>query len=577
MGDVWRATDLELRRVVAVKRANTGDREQIRREARIGAGLQHPNVIAVFDAVVEEGEDGERWLVMEYLPARSMGETLRADGPMPAQRAAQVGAQVADALSAMHAKGMVHRDITPGNILVADDGTAKLADLGIAVWAEVTLTGTAESPGTPGYVAPELLKGVAATPAADMYALGVTLAAAVEGGGPGSALAGVLAAMTDPEPARRPTADESARRLRKIAGTARSRRPFPRGLLAAAGVVLVGVLVAGVLVATGGGSDPDDGSAADDPSRRAVPGAPAGGGAELLYGLGGGADAARASELVQDTPTWMLTTWYHKPSDLPTLTTWRESVVPDAYANGYALGLIVANWLEDSPEVPIETKYGRACGRSAPLTPDFLKHMRTLARTFAGQADGPPLYVTVFHEVSAMACGHDGYYANTPATTAYYRALKDRYLEIRDIFHAEAPNARVALGWQGWQAVLDDYPDTAGGPSMFAEFADVLAASDFQSIVTKQPEGNVEEVRRSVEILGEYGPVMVAAYADRNVPPEVVDEDLRTLFTEESMADLTADGLFAWNFNRERSLIEAGRPTYDFVKEVVRGTGSEVR
>jgi hypothetical protein len=175
-----------------------------------------------------------------------------------------------------------------------------------------------------------------------------------------------------------------------------------------------------------------------------------------------------------------------------------------------------------------------------------------------------------------MACGHDGYYANTPATTAYYRALKDRYLEIRDIFHAEAPNARVALGWQGWQAVLDDYPDTGGGPSMFAEFADVLAASDFQSIVTKQPDGNVEEVRRSVEILGEYGGrVMVAAYADRGVPPEVVDEDLRTLFTEESMADLTADGLFAWNFNRERSLIEAGRPTYDFVKEVVRNTGRE--
>ncbi|MFI7673223.1 tetratricopeptide repeat protein [Actinophytocola sp. NPDC049390] len=218
MGEVWRATDLELRRVVAVKQANTGDGEVIRREARIGAGLHHPHVISVFDVVVE---GGVRWLVMEHLPARSLAEIVRADGPLSPRAAAAVGAQVADALSAMHAKGMVHRDITLANVLVAADGTAKLADLGVAVWAEVTQTGTARDAGTPGYLAPEVLRGHPAGAASDMFSLGVTLSAVVEGHAetPGP-LATVLAALIDPSPRRRPTADEAARVLAEIDGGA---------------------------------------------------------------------------------------------------------------------------------------------------------------------------------------------------------------------------------------------------------------------------------------------------------------------------------------------------------------------
>ena len=100
MGSVWRATDLELRRVVAVKRATNGDGEMIRREARAGASLQHPHVISVFDVVVE---DDERWLVMEYLPSRSLAQVVREDGKLPPGQAAHVGAQVAEALQAMHA------------------------------------------------------------------------------------------------------------------------------------------------------------------------------------------------------------------------------------------------------------------------------------------------------------------------------------------------------------------------------------------------------------------------------------------------------------------------------------------
>jgi Tfp pilus assembly protein PilF len=214
MGEVWRATDLELRRVVAVKQASTGDDEGIRREARIGAGLHHPHVVSVFDVVVE---DGVRWLVMEYMPARSLAEVVRSDGPLPARRVAHVGRQVAAALSAMHGMGMVHRDVTLGNVLLADDGTAKLADLGVAVWSEVTVTGTAQNAGTPGYVAPEVLRGHPATAAADVFSLGMTLSVASEGLVADGPLASVLSALVDPSPGRRPSAERVVQLLAAVA------------------------------------------------------------------------------------------------------------------------------------------------------------------------------------------------------------------------------------------------------------------------------------------------------------------------------------------------------------------------
>jgi hypothetical protein len=581
MGVVWRATDLELRRVVAVKRTSTGDGEQLRREARIGAGLQHPNVISVFDVVVE---GDERWLVMEYLPARSLADILRTDGPLTPAGAAHVGAQVAGALSAMHAKGMVHRDITPGNVLVTDDGTAKLADLGIAIWGEVTVTGSAQSPGTPGFLAPEVARGAAATPAADVYALGVTLSAAVEGAEDSGALTGVLSQLTAETPSRRLSAEAAAGRLRKVAGgTARSRRRFSRRTYVTVAAAVAAVLVAGLVVPRlvadsdgGAGNEPGPAVPGDPADRRPVPGAGSGGEDRLLYGLEGGVSLAQASELVQDVPIRMLTTWFHQSSELATLTGWRGSVVPDAYDKGFALHLLVPSWEDDdNPEVPFETRYGTACGRKEPFTDTFRDDMRALARIFAGRAEGPPLYVTMFHEVSAFACGDNGYYENTPATRAYYRALKDRYLEIRNIFHTEAPNARVGLGWQGWQATLDDHPEAGGGPSMFEDFADVLAVSDFNSVLSWQEPGNVEQIRQAVRILGEYGPVMVAAYANDDVPPDVIDRDLRTLLTDSSIAALVADGLFAWGFNEEKGMVDAGGPTIEFVKDVVRRTGRE--
>jgi hypothetical protein len=136
--------------------------------------------------------------------------------------------------------------------------------------------------------------------------------------------------------------------------------------------------------------------------------------------------------------------------------------------------------------------------------------MRQLAQTFAGTAGGPPLYVTLFTEFQTYPCKDNAFNADAQ-TTAYYRALKDRYMETLAIFHQLAPNARVSLGWGGWQARFDD-PKTGAGRSMFAAFADVMRASDFQSFQAMQSDSNVEDVRAMVRTLGVYGPVMLAHY-----------------------------------------------------------------
>ncbi len=178
MGDVWRATDLRLRETVALKRSRDGD---IGHEARIGAELSHPNVITVHGTVTD---GDEQWLVMEYLPARTLAEIIEADGPITPQRAARIGAQLADALAAMHAKNMVHRDVKPGNVLVTANDVAKLSDFGISRWAEQTRVGGGDVAGTPAYLAPEVADGHEARPASDVFALGATLFAAVEGTSP---------------------------------------------------------------------------------------------------------------------------------------------------------------------------------------------------------------------------------------------------------------------------------------------------------------------------------------------------------------------------------------------------------
>ncbi|MFE0022809.1 protein kinase [Amycolatopsis sp. NPDC059021] len=243
MGEVWRAIDRELRRDVAVKRASAGDVDQVRHEARVGAGVQHPNVVTVFD-VIEDGD--ERLLVMEYFSSRDLADLLDTEGVLPPRRVAAIGAQVATALAAMHAKGIVHRDIKPGNVLVAEDGTTKLTDLGIATWRDRTLTGCDQVGGTPSYMAPEVTAGKAATSASDVFSLGATLFVAVEGTSHQEATAArragrldpVISALLEPDPSKRPTVGQARKMLLRATGSA-WRRPVPRASAMVAGVAVL--------------------------------------------------------------------------------------------------------------------------------------------------------------------------------------------------------------------------------------------------------------------------------------------------------------------------------------------------
>ncbi|WP_225234259.1 serine/threonine-protein kinase [Klenkia terrae] len=196
MGAVWLATDERLGRQVAVKQvvlpvgvspeAAAEQRARTMREGRIAARITHPHAISVYD-VVDDG--GSPWLVMEHLPSRSLAAVLSADGVLPVQQVAQIGAQLADALVATHAAGIVHRDVKPGNVLVGEgdrlEGLVKITDFGIShATGDVRLTQTGMVTGTPAFLSPEVARGEEPGAAGDVWSLGATLFTALEGDPP---------------------------------------------------------------------------------------------------------------------------------------------------------------------------------------------------------------------------------------------------------------------------------------------------------------------------------------------------------------------------------------------------------
>jgi serine/threonine protein kinase len=251
MGRVWLARDEMLDRDVAVKefvppewmtdeeKARLKDRTL--REARSAARLNHPNVVQIYDVV---HFDGQPWIVMEYVPSRSLHQVLSEDGALDPIAAARVGLHILDALSAAHDAGVLHRDIKPHNVLIGEGGRVVLTDFGLATFVDDgSVTGPGLIVGSPQYVSPERARDGASTVESDLWSFGATLYAVVEGRSPyarESAMATLMALATEPpdppelagllapvligllrhDPEARLTAIEVDRRLRMILATA---------------------------------------------------------------------------------------------------------------------------------------------------------------------------------------------------------------------------------------------------------------------------------------------------------------------------------------------------------------------
>jgi len=235
MGTVWRARDLVLTREVAIKEVRLPGlmpdedrkvlRERTLREARVSAKLNHPGVVTVYD-VIEIG--ATPWIVMELVTARSLEQVLAQDGPLPLRQVASIGVMLLGALAGAHAAGIVHRDVKPGNVLITGDSRAVLTDFGIATLdGDPGLTQAGMVMGTPGFCAPERIRGAPASPASDLWSLGATMYAAVTGRGPferhGSPMA-VLASIVHSDPPQLPAAGQ----LGMVIGSLMSKDPAQR-------------------------------------------------------------------------------------------------------------------------------------------------------------------------------------------------------------------------------------------------------------------------------------------------------------------------------------------------------------
>ncbi|MFW0784370.1 protein kinase [Gordonia sp. CPCC 206044] len=256
MGSVWLARDQLLARDVAAKQVVSTEglsdesadniRQRAMREGRIAARLAHHNAIAMHDVALDGGEP---WLVMEYLPSRSLAQILHVTRTLDVAQTAQIGAQVADAMVTAHAVGIIHRDIKPGNILVTtgrEAGLVKLTDFGISrIKDDVALTQSGVITGTPAYFAPEVARGAEPDEASDVYSLGATVYTLVEGQPPfgvdddslallhkvararinpmtkAGALQPVLLKLLEPNPARRPTMTQARDLLAEVAAGSR--------------------------------------------------------------------------------------------------------------------------------------------------------------------------------------------------------------------------------------------------------------------------------------------------------------------------------------------------------------------
>src|SRR4051812_3087167 len=232
MGDVWRGTDEVLGRIVAIKVLlpalldEPGFAERFRGEARTMATINHPGVVDIYDY---GSENGTAFLVMEYVEGDALSRTLSRVGRLTPARTMALVAQAADALHAAHANGIVHRDVKPGNLLVRPNGTLVLTDFGIARSALVgQLTVAGSVLGTASYISPEQAAGGVATPASDVYALGVVAYQCLSGHRPFDGATPIEIAMKHVRDMPRPLPADIPPPVRAIVERALAKNPGDR-------------------------------------------------------------------------------------------------------------------------------------------------------------------------------------------------------------------------------------------------------------------------------------------------------------------------------------------------------------
>ena len=318
MGEIWQARDEQLGRTVALKRAREAENPKVlrrlRKEATVMASLAHPHTVTLYDVALDErggepapdgpstdrdpadGDSADRnpadgpggkpvyWLVMEYAPGGSLAQLLAEQGSLPPKRAAEIGAAIAGALAAVHARGIVHGDVKPGNILITEGGVPKLADFGTARNVEQPTVDRETAAHTPGYAAPEVLLGRRAQPASDVFSLGMTVYEMLHGERPRTAdagrkwrrrrarrqpvpgaadpgsLGGTVDAMLRRRPRDRPSAAKAQELLEKYGRGAGTRRLW----WVAAAVALCALVGGGIVWALAGREqEPGSGRTAD--------------------------------------------------------------------------------------------------------------------------------------------------------------------------------------------------------------------------------------------------------------------------------------------------------------------------
>lgn len=283
---------------------------------------------------------------------------------------------------------------------------------------------------------------------------------------------------------------------------------------------------------------------------------------KILFGIGSQAGPAMNFRLVNEAPVRMLTSWYNGTKDLEWMRVQQNDLIPRLYAKKYIVHLIT--WT-DLPEVDIQTPHGPACGRPYPVSTQIVEDMRQLSQIYNGNG---PMYVSLFTEFQTFTCIDNNWIGNEN----YWNTLKDNFRKIKDIFHQNAPQSKVAISWGGWQSRYDDQVNK-GGRSLFPYFEDIMRESDFNSFQTMESDTNIQEMLDMTRILSVYGkPVMLAHYKPSNHSEEVFNNDMRTLFTDNLIQQLTRDGLFAFSF-MDDEMLNNSETSYNLVKNGIQKYG----